>query len=451
MSLIPEPNIIKTTRIDDEPLRVKIGIRGIPTSLANGIRREILTNVRTVAMVSEPTEKSTIRIVENTSRLNNQFLALRISLLPVYIPPPNPTQGPDTIITDRYEVRLDVQAKSEDIEVTTRDLTIFDKKTSTFLSPSITWNVFPYDPIPIVPLRGPRGETPGEVLRFTAGLAVGGGKDHACFSPVSLVTYAMSLDAEQAKAAEDDEVTKEGVGGTEREEGFRKAFQNTTGLRYVLRNDVGDPVAFQFNIESEGQLDPVFIFKEGAIVLAKRLRAISTELRTLYKQRDSLTEDTKTIRSPRLELVTEGQDSDEFVIRFQDEDHTLGILLQDMVLRIAKQNDTKNYSKWFVGYRIPHPLTPVMVMRFHREGLDLKTLFEGFLFIALETAETACKQIITQLNDVEIEPHPSSGLIDSQFQRERLVPVAEVEDDDDDDGGDAGTGAAAASAAGAAD
>jgi len=413
MSLFPTPHIVTINRDEVDSSRVQIGIAGVPTSVANGIRREILSSVRTVAMVAEPPEKSTIRIAENTSRLNNQFLALRISLIPVQIPPPNPSQGTDAIVTDRYEVRLDVTANDGDVEVTSDDLRIFDKKSATFLSPDMTRRVFSYTPIPIVPLRGPRGETPGETLRFTAGLVVGSGKDHACFSPVCCASYSMAVDTAAVKAAADVAVAEEGVEGTEREAGFRRAFENTTGLRYIKRDSNGDPVAFQFTIETVGQLDPVQVFQEGAIVLAKRVRAIRTEMATLYSQRGLLTADTKTIRSPRLELIVEGTEpNDEFLIRFQDEEHTLGALLQDMVLRSAKQNDTENYDKWFVGYRIPHPLTPVMVMRFHRDGLTLEDLFEGHLLPTLETVEEVFKDISRQTLEMgHIPSHPTNQLL----------------------------------------
>ena len=408
---------IKTIDTDDiDSSRVMIGITDIPTSVANGIRREILSSVRTVAMVAEPPEKSTIRISENTSRLNNQFLALRISLIPVHIPPPTPTQGTDAIVTDRYEVRLDITADDGDIDVTSNDLRVFDKKTATFLSPDMTRRIFPYDPIPIVPLRGPRGETPGECLRFTAGLSVGSGKDHACFSPVCCATYSMAVDSAAVKKAADAAVAEEGIAGTEREEGFRKAFENTTGLRYIKRDSNGDPVAFQFTIETIGQLDPLHIFREGAIALAKRARMIRAEMSSLYSQRGILTGDVKTVRSSRLELIVEGSEpNDEFLIRFQDEDHTLGAILQDMVLRSAKQNDTENYDKWFVGYRIPHPLTPVMVMRFHREGLTLEDLFEGHLLPTLETVEDMFKDMSRQANEMgSIPSHPTISLLGVQ-------------------------------------
>lgn len=223
----------------------------------------------------------------------------------------------------------------------------------------------------------------------------------------------MAVDTAAVKEAADASVAEEGIKGTDREAGFRKAFENTTGLRYVKRDANGDPVAFQFTIETVGQLDPVNIFNEGAIALAKRVRAIRTEMSTLYSQRGLLTGDTKTIRSPRLELVVEGTEpNDEFLIRFQDEEHTLGSLLQDMILRSAKQNDTENYDKWFVGYRIPHPLTPVMVMRFHKEGLTLEDLFEGHLLPTLETTEEVFKSISQQTYEKgDIPSHPTNRLL----------------------------------------
>lgn len=443
MALGISPNIRSIVRDEQDEQIAILDITGIPTTLANGIRREILSSVRTVAMVTEPPEMASIRIQENTSRLNNQFLSLRISLIPVHILPPTAGHGAESSFTERYEVRLDAEATAEtgDIEVTSTDLRLFDKKTGTFLPPDVNRKVFPYDPIPIVPLRAPRGSTQGEVLRVIAGLVVGKGSDHACFSPTCGTRYEMVLDDDAIAAALEQAVDENEVRGTPREDGFRAAFQRTTALRYVKRDANGDPVGVRFHVESVGQMDPVYIFREGVIALATRARAAMAEVSTLYSNRGLLEGDTKTIRSIRLELVIGNDEAnDEYLIRFRDEDHTLGALLQDIVLRKAKADDPDNYSKWFVGYRIPHPLTPVMVMRFHREGLTIQDLVEGYLIPSLKTMEDVCTAVARQVSRLtEIPPHPSMGLFGQVAAAEAEAATATE--------ADAGAAAAAPAAA----
>jgi DNA-directed RNA polymerase subunit L len=402
---IPNVSVESVGKKDVDP--VFLQIEGAPTTLVNGIRREIISSVPTVAMVSEPQDKSTIEIQENTSRLNNQFLSLRMSLIPVHIPVPSvETYGHSKIVTDRYQIHLDIEAKKEDIEVTTEHLKVFDKKIGTYISESDTKLVFPYEPIPIIPLKGPRGDTPGEKIKIIAGLAVGSGRDHACFSPTCCTTYQMSLDKDAINRALEKEVRDKGVKGTDRESGFRAAFEKTQALRYVDRDDNGDPKSFLFKIESIGQLNPVFIFQSGVKLLGQRMRDIKVELSTLYSSRH---EETKTFKSPRVTLIA---DNDEYLMTFKNEDHTLGIILQDMLLRIAKDKDPENYDKWFVGYRIPHPLTPEMVMRFHRKDLKMESLFEEYLIPCLEEIMIICKTIVENVSRIyKIPRHPATKLL----------------------------------------
>ena len=51
---------------------------GVDTSVANAIRRSILTNIPNVGFCHEPEEKCTITVKKNTTALHDEFISHRI-------------------------------------------------------------------------------------------------------------------------------------------------------------------------------------------------------------------------------------------------------------------------------------------------------------------------------------------------------------------------------------
>jgi len=368
-------------------------LKGFSTAFVNTLRRKLLSDVRGVAMVSEPAEDSTIMIKENHSRLNNQFLSLRISLIPVHIPPPN--YGGETSVLDRYEIRIDKMCDipGGEINVTTDDIMIYDKSTGGFLEKGLVQKIFPRDtltstgglviknisnPIHILPLRGPRGEQPGESVKIRAGLKVGTGGVHPCFSQVSAVAYEIA-------------------GGSTAADTFGKTMNGE----------------FRFMVESVGVQTAESLLLQAADELIRHIVNIQTELRTIERQGGG--------NSPLIETVVDGED---MMFMFKNEGYTLGMLLQDYILQLVRQRTPERFHEWFVGVRIPHPLTPQMVMRVSSRGIvNIVDMIQQWLVPALEMAkqdaEFIGKEIIRQAAEY-VKPHPLSFLLKSDY-----IPVVE--------------------------
>ena len=60
-------------------------IRNVGPSIVNALRRTILSDIETVGVVSEPHEKNEVDMIENRTKLNNEFLKHRLSLIPIHI------------------------------------------------------------------------------------------------------------------------------------------------------------------------------------------------------------------------------------------------------------------------------------------------------------------------------------------------------------------------------
>jgi DNA-directed RNA polymerase alpha subunit len=60
-------------------------LSGVNVSIANAIRRTILSDINTVVFRTKPNEKNKANIIANTSRLNNEVIKQRLSCIPIHI------------------------------------------------------------------------------------------------------------------------------------------------------------------------------------------------------------------------------------------------------------------------------------------------------------------------------------------------------------------------------
>ena len=66
-------------------------LKGINVSIANGLRRVILSDIPIVGFKGFPHENNDINIHKNTTRLNNEILKQRISCIPIHKIKPSDT------------------------------------------------------------------------------------------------------------------------------------------------------------------------------------------------------------------------------------------------------------------------------------------------------------------------------------------------------------------------
>lgn len=382
-----------------------IDITAYPTTIVNSIRRSLLGLVRSVAMVAEPSKASSIRIIENTSRLNNQFLGLRISLIPVCLPPP--VYGGELNVLDRYEVRIQKQATDPGIyNLTTDDIRVYDTQEKGFLPASIVQQMFPREkvdypglknasnPLLIVPLRGPIGEKEGEKINIVAKLKIGVGKSHSCFSPVCNSTYEIVPIDPDAPTATLDAVGK------------------------------GDNSRFRFVVETVTNRRPEILFLEAIDEMVRKLENVRMSIASAVKSGG---------KGVDCEIH---QDANDILFRFMNEDHTLGTVAQDYLIRKLTRDAPDVINEWFVGYRIPHPLTPEMIIRIHLPDslvnddpkVTLSQLVDDWILPSLITAETDLKEIgagvVDDIPD-EHRHHPLEKLLSTDY-----MPTVERESHD---------------------
>ena len=143
----------------------KFTLSGINISLANAIRRTILSDIPTLAFDGE--NKEHCQIEKNTGRLHNEILKHRLSCIPIHM------KELDVLPWD-YLMELDVLNETDNmIYITTKDFKIKNKSNGNYLTEEETRKIFPssiktnmfIDFARLRPKIGPK--VPGEHIKLT--------------------------------------------------------------------------------------------------------------------------------------------------------------------------------------------------------------------------------------------------------------------------------------------
>jgi len=169
-------------------------ISNINVSLANAIRRTILSDINIVVFRTTPYEKNDANILVNTSRLNNEIIKQRLSCIPIHI------RNIEEFPIDKYYLEVKVENISNSIlYVTTEDFVIKDVATDKPISESKTREIFPPSNtghfIDFARLR-PKisDELPGESIHLKCKFSIGNAKEDGMFNVVSTCSYGFTPD-----------------------------------------------------------------------------------------------------------------------------------------------------------------------------------------------------------------------------------------------------------------
>jgi DNA-directed RNA polymerase subunit L len=297
-------------------------IHGADIATVNAIRRVILTEIPVVGFSAE--EDPSFDILSNTGPLHNEFMQHRLGLLPLHLT----EEENDAYPADPLSFELNVKNTTDvTIPVTTHDFKVFKGDGTTPLPDKEVRRIFPANPVSKAPILITRLRV-GETLHVKGTAVKKTARFHSGFCPVSLCTYQFKRD-EAAAAAATSILDKE---------------------RAYARNEYGEPLAFQFDIETEVGLSPRYLFHKALDILMDKVRTVPEELHN-----DNSTKVTYALAE------THGYD-----FTFQDEDDTLGNLLQTYMHQVYvrdKRNAPNGSQISYVGYYTPHPLNTTVVLR----------------------------------------------------------------------------------------
>ena len=204
---------------NDPAHRFTFEVYDIDLSILNAFRRIILTNIPEIGFDGE--DNPSLEIIENTGPLHNEYILQRFGCIPIHL---NEIDI-DTFNSDDYIFELNIKNnESNMLNVTTHNFTVFKKDKA--LSHKEVISLFPLDPIsndPILITRLRQGEhlhVKGKAVKKTA-------YDHGGLTP-ALATF---------KFMQDPAIATQSLSILDRE-------------RAYIKNEYGDPIAIQFEIES---------------------------------------------------------------------------------------------------------------------------------------------------------------------------------------------------------
>jgi DNA-directed RNA polymerase subunit L len=367
----------------DSHINASFELNGTNITIANALRRCILTHTSSVGFRTEPYDKSQVEIIKNTTPLVNEMLAHRVGMIPVCVPDWanfNPSEH-------QFELHVRNDDKSKIIDVRAGDIKVYRVNPSNPMDAPVELDskqFFPPDPITgdtllITRLRPQTNPAyPVEELHFRAKASVSTGKENIRWCPVSQCSYEYTRnhDPEQIEATFQAWVTanKKKIETPKQQEAVRREFETMEIQRCYMKDEFGNPDSFTFHVESIGvQAIPNIVL--GGIEAAQ-------ELMKKYKDIDKIVPSNIRIqksdtRFPALDVI------------FENEGHTLGNLLETFLVDNHTEDGRAEPRITYAGYKVPHPLRQEMFVRIGVSEGEQQEL------IARQAIAATCREILS--------------------------------------------------------
>lgn len=341
-------------------------LKGVNVSLANAIRRTILSDIPIMVFRTTPNEKNKANIIHNTSRLNNEIIKQRLSCIPIHI------SDLDFPYKD-YLLEVNVENTTDTtIFVTTKDFMIKNTVNDTYIAESRLREIFPANDytgyfIDFIRLR-PKisDEIPGEKIHLTCALDIGSAKEDGMFNVVSTCSYGYTVDTVM------QEMELEKKKQQWKDEGKDVKFEAANwklldGQRITVRD------SFDFSIQSLGIYDNAELLNMACNIIIKRLEDIDT-----------------LIEKDELEISkSQNTMSNCFDIILENEDYTIGKVLEYILY--AKFYETGILT--FCGFKKMHPHDTYSIIRVaYKESSD-KPVVKGHLKDSINDAKEVFRKI----------------------------------------------------------
>jgi len=299
----------------------KFRLSGLNVSIANAIRRIILTYIPTYVIRTEKYEDNQCDIAVNTTRMHNEIIKQRLSCIPIHL-----KVGKENWLLD-YQLEVDLRNDTDNvIYVTTEAFKLKNKKTNQYLSREDTKKIFPPNLvtnsyIDFVRLRPKISDSiPGEHIKLTANFGIGNAKENSMFNVVSKCTFMNTIDLNRVQEVWDEkERTIRQYYSTLKDveenamnkeiEFEKKNFYLLDAQRYYVED------SFDFSIQSIGVYDNDEIMKLACMQLIEKIQRFI----------DSLDQNIVPI------LNSETTIENSYDVILEDEDYTLGKILEFML------------------------------------------------------------------------------------------------------------------------
>ena len=328
------------SNISDEAGVYKFTLDGLNVSLANSIRRTILSDIPINVIKTETYAENQCNILINTTRLHNEILKHRLSCIPIHITELE-------LLPDNYVLEVDVNNETEHlIYVTTEHFKIRNKSNGNYLTENEIRKIFPMCTntnsfIEFARLRPKISDgIPGEQLKLEADFSIGTAKDNSMFNVVSKCSYGNTLDTVKINEMWEEHEAKLKSNGSPQEdiEFEKKNYYLLDAQRQFI------PDSFDFVIQSIGIYENIELVKKACIILQNKMVELITAL-------DS---DVVPIN------ISETTMEHSYDIVLENEDYTVGKVLEYL---LYDQFYLKDKILSFCGFKKFHPHNTDSIIR----------------------------------------------------------------------------------------
>jgi len=323
------PSLTNISNEDNNTL--KFTLSGVNVSLANALRRTILSDIPIVSIYTQTYEDNNCYIDINTSRLHNEVLKQRLSSIPVNIKELN-------VLPNNYLLEVDVKNETDSLMyLTTEHFKIKNKENGNYLTDEETRKIFPMNSktnmyIDFARLRpGIGDQVSGEHIKLFAEFSVHTAKEDGMFNVVSKCSYGNTPDLVKANEIwlkKEDSMRSENA--TNDEINFEK---RNFYLLDAQRSFIDD--SFDFVIQSIG------IYENKELIL-KACGILENKFNEMIQNLDS---DLVPI------LWSETTMANCYDIVLENEDYTIGKSLEYILYEEYYQQDKLS----FCGFKKFHP------------------------------------------------------------------------------------------------
>jgi DNA-directed RNA polymerase subunit L len=357
------PKIVKSS---EENGTYEFTLSGVNVSLANAIRRTILSDIPINVIKTDSHETNECNILINTSRLHNEILKQRISCIPIHMKELD-------LLPGKYILEVDVKNDTDStLYVTTEHFKIKNKTNDNYLSEEEHRKIFPPSMsktnmfIDFARLRPKIGTTiPGEHIKLNAEFSIGTAKNNSMYNVVSKCSYGNTLDIvkgnEVWETIEDSLKAENKI--KEEIEFEKKNFDLLDRQRYFMED------SFDFIITSIGIYENRELVRKACVILQKKILNLIESI------------DSDTIPINNSETTMEHS----FDIVLENEDYTLGKVLE-YILYEKYYVKEKLFS--FCGFKKFHPHNTDSIIRVaYYENTDKNTLRTHLRSVCVEASD----------------------------------------------------------------
>ena len=344
------PRIDLLSKINDDEL--KFTLSGVNVSIANALRRIILSDIPIVVFRVSPNDKNKCTIIANTCGLNNEIVKQRLSCIPIHI------KDVEEFPIKNYIMELNVQNNTDTtLFVTSKDFVIKDLVSGKSLPEDKIREIFPADDhtgdhIDFVRLKPkPSEEIQGKIINMTCEFDIGTAKEDGVYNVVSTCSYGNTID----DAAQEAELQKlkqrrKDQGMKESEIEFEVANWKLLEGKRIFKKD-----SFDFIIQTIGIHTNVELLVLACKIMIEKLQNL-----------DSI------IDRDELEIkVAETTMPNSYDIILNNEDYTIGKVIEYFLL--TKFYETKLLT--FCGFKMLHPHDPYSLIRVaYNNAVEISTV-----------------------------------------------------------------------------